>query len=153
MNDDAFAKMKPTACLINCSRGPIVDTDAGVWVGGGFFVELADTVVFTAVSGSFSNDFLSGTGVVVKRSYSVDDTVCVEGVGCFSGSEPDIVSTQEEFFQSGLGPVGYDYLYSYTDGFTYQQTSQAAVGLVATSLRGDTGVFDTEQEESTGEEE
>jgi len=28
MNDDAFAKMKSTACLINCSRGPIVDTDA-----------------------------------------------------------------------------------------------------------------------------
>jgi D-3-phosphoglycerate dehydrogenase len=28
MNDDAFARMKPTAFLINCSRGPIVDTDA-----------------------------------------------------------------------------------------------------------------------------
>jgi D-3-phosphoglycerate dehydrogenase / 2-oxoglutarate reductase len=28
MNDDAFAKMKPTAFLINCSRGPVVDTDA-----------------------------------------------------------------------------------------------------------------------------
>jgi D-3-phosphoglycerate dehydrogenase / 2-oxoglutarate reductase len=28
MNDDAFAKMKPTAYLINCSRGPVVDTDA-----------------------------------------------------------------------------------------------------------------------------
>jgi len=28
MNDEAFGKMKPTACLINCSRGPIVDTAA-----------------------------------------------------------------------------------------------------------------------------
>jgi len=28
MNDDAFAKMKPSAYLINCSRGPVVDTDA-----------------------------------------------------------------------------------------------------------------------------
>ena len=28
MNDAAFAKMKPTAVLINCSRGPVVDTDA-----------------------------------------------------------------------------------------------------------------------------
>jgi D-3-phosphoglycerate dehydrogenase len=28
MNDDAFSKMKPTACLINCGRGPLVDTDA-----------------------------------------------------------------------------------------------------------------------------
>lgn len=28
MNDDAFARMKPTAFLINCSRGPIVDTPA-----------------------------------------------------------------------------------------------------------------------------
>jgi len=28
MNDSAFAKMKPTAVLINCARGPIVDTDA-----------------------------------------------------------------------------------------------------------------------------
>ena len=28
INDDAFARMKPTAVLINCARGPIVDTDA-----------------------------------------------------------------------------------------------------------------------------
>ena len=28
IGDDAFSRMKPTAFLINCSRGPIVDTDA-----------------------------------------------------------------------------------------------------------------------------
>lgn len=28
MNDDAFAKMKRTAWIVNCSRGPIIDTDA-----------------------------------------------------------------------------------------------------------------------------
>ena len=28
MNDDALSRMKPTAFLINCSRGPVVDTDA-----------------------------------------------------------------------------------------------------------------------------
>jgi len=28
INDDAFSRMKPTALLINCSRGPVVDTDA-----------------------------------------------------------------------------------------------------------------------------
>jgi D-3-phosphoglycerate dehydrogenase len=28
MNDEAFARMKPTAYLINCSRGPVVDTEA-----------------------------------------------------------------------------------------------------------------------------
>jgi D-3-phosphoglycerate dehydrogenase len=28
ISDDAFSRMKVTACLINCSRGPIVDTDA-----------------------------------------------------------------------------------------------------------------------------
>ena len=28
VNDDAFARMKPNAVLINCSRGPIIDTDA-----------------------------------------------------------------------------------------------------------------------------
>jgi D-3-phosphoglycerate dehydrogenase / 2-oxoglutarate reductase len=28
INDEAFSRMKPTAVLINCSRGPIVDTDA-----------------------------------------------------------------------------------------------------------------------------
>ena len=28
INDDAFSHMKPTAVLINCARGPIVDTDA-----------------------------------------------------------------------------------------------------------------------------
>ena len=28
INDDAFSKMKPTAFLVNCSRGPVVDTEA-----------------------------------------------------------------------------------------------------------------------------
>ena len=28
INDEAFSRMKPTAFLINCSRGPIIDTDA-----------------------------------------------------------------------------------------------------------------------------
>lgn len=28
INDDALSRMKPTACLINCSRGPVVDTEA-----------------------------------------------------------------------------------------------------------------------------
>ena len=28
INDEAFSRMKPTAFLINCSRGPVVDTDA-----------------------------------------------------------------------------------------------------------------------------
>jgi D-3-phosphoglycerate dehydrogenase len=28
INDEALAKMKPTAFLINCARGPVVDTDA-----------------------------------------------------------------------------------------------------------------------------
>ncbi|HEY6005469.1 MAG TPA: C-terminal binding protein [Anaeromyxobacter sp.] len=28
MGDEAFARMKPTAYLVNCARGPIVDTDA-----------------------------------------------------------------------------------------------------------------------------
>jgi D-3-phosphoglycerate dehydrogenase len=28
INDEAFARMKPNAIIINCSRGPIIDTDA-----------------------------------------------------------------------------------------------------------------------------
>jgi D-3-phosphoglycerate dehydrogenase len=28
INDDVFAQMKPTAYVINCARGPVVDTDA-----------------------------------------------------------------------------------------------------------------------------
>jgi D-3-phosphoglycerate dehydrogenase len=28
INDDAFSRMKPTAILINCARGPIIDTEA-----------------------------------------------------------------------------------------------------------------------------
>ena len=28
MNDEAFAQMKNTAVIVNCSRGPIIDTDA-----------------------------------------------------------------------------------------------------------------------------
>jgi D-3-phosphoglycerate dehydrogenase len=28
INDDAFSRMKPTAIVINCSRGPVIDTEA-----------------------------------------------------------------------------------------------------------------------------
>ncbi len=28
LNDDAFSSMKPSAVVVNCGRGPLVDTDA-----------------------------------------------------------------------------------------------------------------------------
>jgi D-3-phosphoglycerate dehydrogenase len=28
INDDAFSRMKPNAIIVNCSRGPVIDTEA-----------------------------------------------------------------------------------------------------------------------------
>jgi hypothetical protein len=123
---------------------PIMDTSTGVWLGGGFFAELADRVVYAVRSGSFSNSLMSGSGVIVERSASESDTVCANGV-CVNGSKPEVNLRESEFYQNGIGPVGYDYLFSFSDQSS-QGTTQRAIALVATSLRGDAGLFEVEVE-------
>lgn len=124
---------------------PIINTQTSLVAGGGFFAALPSNVVFLARENtSFSNGIVSGRGIVLERSSSTSDVVCVGGT-CFNGSEPETNLVQREFYLPGLGPAGYTYTFSFMSSST-QSTTNKEVGLVAASLRGDQGLFTTETE-------
>ncbi len=123
----------------------LIDANTGFSVGAGFFADLGDTL-WKARQASFSNSLVSGSGVLLERSSSSTDRVCVDGYGCVSGSAPDTNMTQQEFYMPGIGAAGYYFKFSIDGGFSNQQTTTEEVGLAATSLRGDEGLFTTESE-------
>ena len=124
----------------------LLDSRTSFAIGGGFLRELASGVLYKAQEGRFSNDLMSGQGVVIERSVSTSDRVCVPGYGCVSGSEGDTNFTQQEFWMPGVGPAGYYELFSLNQGYQNQQTIVKQIGLLASSTRGDAGYFLMEAE-------
>ncbi|MBL8922945.1 MAG: hypothetical protein JNJ54_29115 [Myxococcaceae bacterium] len=124
---------------------PIINTQTSLVAGGGFFATLPSNTVFLARENvSFSNAIVSGRGIVLERSASTSDVVCVGGQ-CFNGSDPETNLTQKEFYLPGIGPAGYTYTFSLMSSST-QSTTHKEGGLVAASLRGDQGLFTAEVE-------
>jgi hypothetical protein len=124
----------------------LLDPRTSLAIGGGFFRELASNVVYKAQPATFANDLVSGSGVVIGRSVSTTDRVCVDGFGCVSGGAGDVNFTQREFWVPGVGPAGYYELFSIDQGYQNQQTLVKQVGLLASSTRGDQGYFAAEIE-------
>jgi hypothetical protein len=127
----------------NAKWTTILDGKTGLIAGGGFFAALPN-VVFKARETTFSNPHVNGRGIVIERSSSTTDTVCVDGL-CVKGSAGDTNLTQQEFYFPTFGPAGYHFFFSLTSSST-QGSSWEDVGLVATSLRGDKGLFVEELE-------
>lgn len=126
----------------------IFDAQQGNWAGGGFFVSFPSNTLIEAVSGTINNDYLTETGYVVERSSALDRCEYFPGYGTICGDE-SYNYTEREYFQAGIGPLGYYYRNSFEDcggGFCSGATWEHNIGLVRSSMRGETVSYDIEVE-------
>ncbi len=120
----------------------VFDANSGRVIGFGFFDELSATNLFEIANGTISNDYISGDAYVVSDSASESNCEYFPGYGTICGADVSVDYTmmRREYYQEGVGPVGYYYHYSASTGGTFDSVHVSRtvnIGLVASSLRGD----------------
>lgn len=125
----------------------IFDAQTGAWTGGGFFLSFPNDTLIIAETGSINNDYISDACLSVGRSR--DQSQCETIVGITICGDESYSITSKEYFKEGVGPLGYRYRNSFSfsgGGFSSGGTDDTNVGLVASSLRGDTVTYILEVE-------
>ena len=126
----------------------IFDAQNGYWLGGGFIAKWGEKVLCVADRWTIDNSYIKGPAIRAGLSDSVSQCEYFPGVGQICGDSSYTFRTYD-FFQPNVGPVGYLHFDTYTDcggGFCSGATWDHDVGLVVSSLRGDTVNYDLEQE-------
>lgn len=115
----------------------IFDAENGYWTGGGFFKNLPASLI-VATNGTISNDYITSSAIMVGRSDSQSQCEIIAGI-TFCGDDSSSYD-EKEYYAPNVGPLGYYYEYIYSFGGIYSSggTRRKNVGLVASSLRGDT---------------
>lgn len=134
----------------------VFDAMDGTVLGFGFFTALGDDTLFEVGSGTISNDYINESAYVLSRS---EDQSRCEYFGSYGticgGADSDYSITEREYYQAGIGPVGYYKYFGFSSGGTfdsYHTSTTVHIGLTACSLRGDTVdyILDTEPNDSPG---
>jgi len=115
----------------------IFDAAAGAWPGSGFFTSFPSDTLFEATLSTISNDYINEAAYQVSESASSSNCQYFPGVGTICGGDYDETLKAREYYIAGLGPVGL-YTYSGISDSEWSSSSQADIGLTASSLRGDT---------------
>jgi hypothetical protein len=107
---------------------------------GGVFSSLPAGNLIVAHTGTISsyNNYVSGTAVVAERSSSQSQCQYFPGVGTICG-DSSYDYNEEEYYRSGIGPVGYHYYNTFSDcggGFCSGATWRHNAGLSASSFTG-----------------
>ena len=127
----------------------LFDAQEGVWPGSGFFTTFASDTLFAATEGQINNDYLSGPAITVGQSESESQCEYFPGVGTICGGDYNENLIKREYYGENIGPMGY---YSYTSisdmtsSYPWSSSTTINVGLVASSLRGDTVDYELEAE-------
>lgn len=146
----AVADNKVYVSADGASLKEVFDAQDGTLLGNGFFSELGSNTLYAIESGTISNDFIQGPAYAVSQSFSDGQCEYFPEVGqTICGSDMQTTYKEKEYFLGGVGPLGYYYYNAYSScggGFCSGSTDTKDVGLVASSLRGDTVDYELEQE-------
>jgi hypothetical protein len=121
----------------------------GTWPGSGFFATFSADILYTATEGTLTNEYYDGPALVVQQSNESGQCEYFSDVGTICGSDTQESFDEREFYLEGVGPVGYSYSSSYSScggGFCSGSSTSHELGLVASSLRGDSVDYDLEVE-------
>lgn len=120
----------------------IFNAETGVWPGSGFFTEFDSGSLFSADLGQIENEFIQGPALVtgLVQGESNCEYFGDIGLGTICGSEDPFSITTFEYYQQGIGPIGYSHRSSASfsgGGFASSHSVEEYIGLVASSLTGD----------------
>jgi hypothetical protein len=120
------------------SLSVIFDAFQGSQAGGGFFASFASDVLITGTSGQIDNDYINESAVYLSQASSSGGCEYFPGIGTICPGEDREGLTVRDYFQAGVGPVGYYYRSYNTDS---QGNSGAVIetniGLISFSVEGD----------------
>lgn len=127
----------------------VFDAQTGVWPGSGFLASFPSSTLFEATLSTISNDYINQTAYKVSESASASQCEYFPGYGNICGGDYNENLQEEEYYIAGVGPVG---MYSYssmsdmTGMYPWGSSTKINVGLVNSSLRGDTVDYELEVE-------
>lgn len=147
----AFSDNRILGSLDGVSLVTIMDAQTGGWAGGGFFTSFPEGKLVLSRNGTISNTntYISGDAIVAQFSGSKSECEVIAGVTICGDDSYGF--DKEEYYRSGIGPVGYYYTYSYMDcggGFCSGGTWKENVGLTASSFTGQSNPLMNEIEPS-----
>ncbi|MEM7486052.1 MAG: kelch repeat-containing protein [Bacteroidota bacterium] len=135
--------------LFGSTDGSTLDTifnaQEGRWNGGGFFANFDQDATINAFDKEIDNEFIATNAIAA--SYQDGQTICEIIAGeriCANDNSFNLLVN--DFFKSGIGPVGYDFSRNVFDqggGFTTTSEFRFEIGLVATSFSANDGFSPT----------
>lgn len=131
----------------------IFDAQNGFWPGGGFFTDMGTTSLNQAQAGTvaaakYVTQYISGSALRTGLAGSQSTCQYYPGVGNICG-DSSYSFDRWEYYLPDIGPLGYYYYNAYSDcggGFCSGATWEQMVGLVSSSLGGDTVDYVLENE-------
>lgn len=116
------------------SLATIFDAATGLWKGGGFFRTLSADSFYAPGPAMIDNAFMKDANVLgIGGGFTTDNAFYVEGYGYFTTGEPDMSGRTQEYFEAGIGPVGYNDYFSYSEYYTASATTKT-IGLLDSSI-------------------
>ena len=127
----------------------LFDAQKGMWPGSGFFTTLASERLFTASQGTIDNDYITDSAIVIGRSSSESQCEYFGEYGTICGGDYNESDVHKEYYKELIGPIGYYRYFSMSDmtgQYPWSSSTIVNVGLIASSLRGDTLTYEMESE-------
>lgn len=122
----------------------LFDAQTGYWPGSGFFDDFP-LVLFTASLSTISNDYINQEAYEVAFDTGSSNCEYYPDYGTICGGDYDETLREREYYIANVGPVGY-YGYTGISDPDWSFSSTTNIGLIASSLRGDTVDYDLETE-------
>jgi len=123
----------------------IFDADDGNMIGYGFFSTLNESALFEVQSGQISNDYIDTDAYVISQSSETSNCEYYPGIGNVCGSDYDETLIKREYYKENIGPIG-AYHYTGFSGDSWFSNSTRNIGMVSSSLRGNSVDYDLEIE-------